>query len=142
MSDTVELLREVDSGCLMALNSIHQVQEYSMSDGMAKALQKYVTEHKEIGDKASQMLKEMGEPEKRPHPIATAMSWITTEMKMMIKDDNTQIAKLMMDGCNMGIQGIGEKISQFQQASDESVKLARKLIQVEEKMLSEIKEYL
>lgn len=48
----------------------------------------------------------------------------------------------MMDGCNMGMQTMGEKMSQFPQASKEAGALAKKLMKTEEEFLSEVKEFL
>ena len=59
--------------------------------------------------------------------MASAFSWLSTEMKMMFKDDNNQIAKIMMNGCNMGIQSISEDINKYSNASSESVSLAKSL---------------
>ncbi len=37
------------------------------------------------------------------------LHWITTEMRLMMKGDCHQVAKLMMNGCNMGgIQSIAK----------------------------------
>lgn len=61
---------------------------------------------------------------------------------MMMREDSTQITKIIMNGCNMGIQKIGEKINQYDQASEDARKLGRKLIKVEEELMSEVKEFL
>ena len=116
--------------------------EYSMKDGLSQTLEKYKEAHEKLQQEASEMLKEHGEPDKQPSLMASAMSWTTTEMKMFMRDDNTQIAKIMMNGCNMGIQTIGEDISKYQQASKEAVQLAEKLIDLEERFASDIKEFL
>ncbi len=140
--DTIKLLEEIDLGCEMAENSFRQIQNYGMADDLAAVIQKYQKKHEEIQKEASKLLHEEGGRDKNPSPMAEAMSWITTEMKMMLKKDGTQIAKLMMDGCNMGIQTIGEKIGQFPQASKEAVALGKKLIKTEEDFLSEVKGFL
>ena len=112
-TDTVKLLEEIDRGCEMAENSFRQILQYSMEDRLAGVIKKYQKKHEEIQKEASGLLHEQGGRDKNPNPITEAMSWITTEMKMMLKKDGTQIAKLMMDGCNMGMQTMGEKMSQF-----------------------------
>lgn len=141
-TDTVKLLEEIDRGCEMAENSFRQILQYSMEDRLAGVIKKYQKKHEEIQKEASGLLHEQGGRDKNPNPITEAMSWITTEMKMMLKKDGTQIAKLMMDGCNMGMQTMGEKKSQFPQASKEAGALAKKLMKTEEEFLSEVKEFL
>jgi Tfp pilus assembly pilus retraction ATPase PilT len=63
------------------------------------------------------------------------------EMKMLINGNHHQIAKLMMDGCNMGIQTISEKINQYAEASKESIDVAQKLVKIEEDFMKEMKEF-
>ena len=41
MTDTIELLKELDSGCHMAMNSIHQLQNYELRKELADTLEKY-----------------------------------------------------------------------------------------------------
>ncbi len=140
--DTAELLKEVDSGCHMAVSSFEQVEKFDLSHDLMNVLQKSEKCHREIEKEAEDMLRELGEDEKNPNPITRAMSWLTTEVKLNVKEDANQVAKLMMDGCNTGIQSISEAISKYPSASDKSVKLARKLIQSEENFMDEMKEYL
>lgn len=67
---------------------------------------------------------------------------LSTEMKMMFKDDNNQIAKIMMNGCNMGIQSISEDINKYSNASSESVSLAKKLVKAEENFMRDLERFL
>jgi len=140
--DSIELLKEIDSGCLMAINSFQQLEEYEMPQGLFEIISKYKAKHDEVQKEASKLLHESQETDKQPGMMASAMSWLTTEMKMMMREDGTQITKIIMNGCNMGIQQKGEKLSHYNNASDEAKKLAKKLIKTEEELLSDVKEYL
>ncbi len=132
--DTIQLLKEIDSGCFMAINSLHQMEEYDMSKEQHDVLTRYVGRHDDIQKEASLLLHRNNETDKQPGMMASAMSWLTTEMKMMMHNEASQIAKIMMNGCNMGIQTIKENITKYKTASEEAVKLAQKLIKVEEEM--------
>lgn len=140
--NTEKLLEEIDLGCHMAKNSFDQTRQYEMSGKLAKLLNKYEKKHEEIRKEAAEQLHQCGRQEKKPHPVTEAMSWITTEMKMLRKDNDTQIAKLMMNGCNMGIQSISEKINNLPGAAKEAVTLGEKLIKVEEEFMAEMKSFL
>lgn len=140
--DSIELLNEIDSGCFMAINSFQQLEEYEMPQGLFEIVSKYKSKHNEIQKEASKLLHEYHETDKQPGMMASAMSWLTTEMKMMMHEDGSQITKIIMNGCNMGIQQIGEKRNQHPNASDEAKKLAQKLIKTEENLLSDVKEFL
>ena len=140
--DSIILLKEVDAGCLMAINSFQQLEEYEMPEGLFQIISIYKAKHDELQKEASQLLHECQETDKQPGMMASAMSWLTTEMKMMMHEDSTQICKIIMNGCNMGIQKIGEKLSQHDKASEEAKKVTKKLIHIEEELMHEVKEYL
>ena len=74
--------------------------------------------------------------------MASTMARVTTEVKMFMRADHTQVAKIMMDGCNMGIQSIAEQINKWKSASRESVGLAKSLIKTEEDFMSDLKQFL
>ena len=88
------------------------------------------------------MLNDKGDDEKDPHKMASAMSWVSVEMKLLMGADNAKIAGMLMDGCNMGIQSVSKYINQYSSASKESVNLADRLIKDEEKFMMSLKEYL
>lgn len=140
--DSIQLLKEIDSGCLMAINSLHQMEEYDMPKEQHDMLTKYIDKHDELQKEASTLLHHNDETDKQPGMMASAMSWLTTEIKLMLHDDSTQIAKIMMNGCNMGIQSIAEHVTLYKEASEEAVKLAKKLIKVEEDMFKEAEAFL
>ena len=45
--------------------------------------------------------------------MASVFSQLTADMKLMIKYDNHQFAKLMMNGCNIGIQSISKYVNEY-----------------------------
>ena len=63
-------------------------------------------------------------------------------MKMMMKGDDRQAAKIMMDGCNMGIQSICGYQNQYAGASTDSMALADGLVRTEESFRDELKAFL
>lgn len=102
----------------------------------------YKGKHKELNQDAVRLLDAAGKSDKEPKAAASVFSWITTEMKMMLKGDAHQAAKLMMDGCNMGIQSISEHQNQYTAAEDEAKNLAEKLVKIEEDFMEEMKPFL
>lgn len=141
-NQTVSLLDECNSGCKMAINSIEQVRD-SVKDGkMANILDAYEKKHHELEDESSKQLEMMGEKEKEPGLMASAMSWVSTEAKLMMNEDDHQIAKIMMDGCNMGIQSIGEYMNKYPEASSQSMDIAKKIIKAEENFMVEMEQFL
>ena len=139
---TVELLKECNSGCKMGINSMNQVREYVMDEKLAKVLKEYDEKHKKLEKETSKLLAEFGKDEKEPEKMAAAFSWISTEMKLMLKDDASQIAKIMTDGCNMGVKSLHKYLNQYQAANEKSKEITRKLTTLEEQQASDIRGFL
>lgn len=140
-TDTANLLKECDSGCRMAAESIGQVEPYAEAS-MKSVLGTYKQQHEELEKKCEWLLKTGGEPKKEPGAIASTFSWLTTEAKLAMRKDNHQIAKLMMDGCNMGIQKISEYQNDYTDASPEAISVAKQLVKMEEDFMQEMESYI
>lgn len=139
---TVTLLKECNAGCKMAVGSIDRIKEFLMNAELEQTLTAYKEQHKKLEEESSKLLAELGECGQQPDKIASAFSWITTEVKLLVKDDSTQIAKILMNGCNMGIQSISECMNKCPDASHGSISLAKKLVKCEEKLMEDMKKYL
>ncbi len=139
---TLALLKECSSGCKMALNSISQILEYVQDEMLEHTILEAKDEHEELEKKCGELLRKQGEHEKQPGIMAEAYSKITTDVKMMMNGGNCQIAKLLMDGCNMGIQSISECRNQNQEASKEASDLAARIIRSEEEFMKRLRVYL
>lgn len=139
---TGKLLEECNTGSKMALNAIDQLDDYIDNEDLQKLVQHYKEEHEKIEEKSSELLRECGKEEKEPGALVTIYGKVATEVKMMIKDDSSQIAKIMMDGCNMGIQNISKCRNQYTEASSESLAVADSLIKIDEKFLKDMKGFL
>ena len=139
---TYEILKECNSGCRMALNSIEQLNGYVRSRGMKEVFVKCKEEY-EKKEKESICLSE-GEvqEEKVSEKAAETFARFSAEVKLMINDDNAKIAEMMIDGANMGIKSITEKLNRYPEAEKESISLAKKFEKVCEKVISDMKKYL
>ncbi len=142
MSDTIRLLHEVNSGCKMATNSMEQVMEFVNEQRFKEVLDKYNQKHISIGDRAHSALESENSNEQDPGKAAEMFSWITTEVKLMLKADTHTIAKIMMDGCNMGIQSICKFRNEFSDADNKATKLADELIKTEEEFAKELQNFI
>lgn len=142
MNDTVRLLGEVDYGCKMAINSMNRISDYGMDQKLSHVIDHYKYKHLELQKHAADLLRQNGASQKDPGMMVSTMAKVTTEVKMFMRDDNTQVAKILMDGCNMGIQSISEHINQYKQASKESVGLAKSLVRAEEDFMCDLKQFL
>lgn len=140
--DTVKLLKECSSGCKMAVNSIDQVQAYVEDENLQEILDCYKLKHEKIMEKTGRLLSEAGEGPEKPGMMASAFSWLSTEIKMLVKGSTSKVAKIMMDGCNMGIQSIAKYKNQYKEADKEAVKTAQDLIDMEEEFSKKMERFI
>lgn len=139
---SLKLLEECNSGCKMALESVNQIHEYIKDHKLMSTLDTYKRKHEVLEVRSTSMLEKNGRPEKKPNMMASAFSYITAEMKLMIKDDNHQVAKLLMDGCNMGIQSISTCRNDYPDADQDVLDLAEDLIKIEEDFMKDLKAFI
>jgi hypothetical protein len=139
---TVTLLKECNSGCHMAIGSMEQVLGTVHDKNLRKLIDSYNKKHEELRAESEELLRNAGETEKKPGNMAAAFAWLSTEMKMMVNDSSHQIASVMTDGCNMGIKTISEYINKYDDASEESIKLAEKLVSTEEAFMHDLRTFM
>jgi hypothetical protein len=109
---------------------------------LRKCLKECRDKHITLQDDIQILLKEYHDDGKEPNPMAKGMSWMKTNMKMVVDDSDRTIADLMTDGCNMGIKSLRKYLNQYEAASEKAKDFAKRLINLEEKLVIDIRGYL
>ena len=140
--DTIKLLRECDAGVKMGISSIDDVLEHVKKEAFRKKLVKCKEEHEDLQCKILQELEKYRDDGKNPNPIVKGMSWMKTNMKLTMEDSDATIADLMTDGCNMGVKSLNRYLNQYKAADEVSKAITKRLINLEEKLAVDIRQYL
>lgn len=140
--DTIRLLRECDAGIKMGVSSIDEVIEYVSHDKLRKCLEECRRKHEELKDEIQKLLAEYHDEGKEPNVMAKSMSWMKTNMKLVMNESDHTIADLMTDGCNMGVKTLHQYLNQYKAADEKSKDIAKRLINIEEKLTLDIREFL
>lgn len=140
--DTIKLLRECDAGVKMGVSSIKEVLDNVKSDKLRGILIDSLREHEELDKDIQKGLDEFGDEGKDPNPMATSMSWIKTNVKLMMHESDKTVADLMTDGCDMGVKSLSKYLNQYKAADERSKDIAKKLIKIEQKLGDDIRGYL
>jgi len=140
--DTIKLLRECDAGVKMGVSSIDDVIEYVEAEELRKLLSDCKAEHIELEKQIEQQLERFHDAGKDPNPVAKSMSWVKTNVKLALHDSDKTIADLMTDGCNMGVKSLNMYLNQYQAADERSKDIAKRLINLEEKLAIDIRSFL
>mgnify|MGYP003313804023 CR=1 FL=1 len=140
--DTVKLLRECDAGIKMGVKSINDVEKYVKSSEMKKILESCKDEHQRLEEEINALLEVYKDDGKDPNPIATGMSWMKTNVKLSMEDSDATIADLMTEGCNMGVKSLNKYLNQYKAANEITKDITKRLINLEEKLVMDIRCYL
>lgn len=140
--DTIKLLRECDAGVKMGVSSIDDVLGYVSSEELREILTKCKEEHNKLDVELQSLLDRYSDDGKEPNPMAKGMSWMKTNMKLMMNESDHTIADLMTDGCNMGVKSLNEYLNKYEAADEKSKDIAKKLINLEENLAHDIRDFL
>ena len=140
--DTIKLLNECNAGIKMGIQGVKEVIDDAQDKQLLDILNKYLKEHERLGNKTHEYLNKFHDSDKEPNPIATAMSWIKINVKMLQGNKDEQIADLMTDGCNMGIKSIARYLNKYPAALPEVKELADDVIKLEENFALDLRKFL
>ena len=140
--DTIKLLRECDAGVKMGISSIGDVIEFVKDDELKSLLTDSKNENEKLDDELQELLDKYNDDGKEPAAIAKGMSWMKTNMKLAMKESDKTIADLMTDGCDMGVKSLNKYLNEYEAAEEFAKDICKRLIKLEEKLRSEIKQYL
>ncbi len=140
--DTIKLLRECDAGIKMGIASIDDVLDHVKSEHFSRKLTDCKNEHELLQSQIQALLDKYQDEGKNPNPIAKGMSWIKTNMKLGMDESDATIADLMTDGCNMGVKSLGKYLNQYKAADETSKDITKRLIQLEEQLAVDIRQFL
>ena len=140
--DTVKLLRECDAGIKMGVASIDEVYDRVKSQDMKDILNAAKDEHEVLREEMGRRLSALHDDGKEPNPIAKGMSWMKTNVKLGMDMSDSTIADLMTDGCNMGVKSLNRYLNQYEAAEERTKDITKRLINLEEKLATDIRGYL
>lgn len=140
--DTVRLLRESDAGAKMGIASIGEVLPYVHDAQLKQLLDQCKREHESLGSEIRQRLDRFSDEGKAPNPIAQAMSWVKTGMKLVMEGSDATVADLMTDGCGMGVKSLSRYLNEYAAADEFSKDIAKRLIRLEDRLIADVRPYL
>jgi len=140
--DTIKLLRECDAGVKMGVSSIDDVMDHVNAEKLRDLLRECRAKHEQLDKELQTLLDRYHDDGKEPNPMAKGMSWVKTNVMLAVKDSDATIADLMTDGCNMGVKSLHKYLNQYKAADEDSKDIAKRLIDLEEKLAIDIRGFL
>ena len=140
--DTIKLLRECDAGIKMGITSIDDVLDYVSDSSFKQYLMECKEDNEKMQGEIQSLLSEFHDEGKEPNPMAKSMSWMKTNMKLVINESDKTIADLITDGCNMGVKSLNRYLNQYKAADEKSKDITKKLIKLEQDLTDNICQFL
>lgn len=140
--DTIKLLRECDAGVKMGVESINSVIDHVKDNDFRFILNESKDRHSKLDHEIRAQLDRFEDDGKDPSAMAKGMSAIKTNFMLGIKDTDKTVADLMTDGCNMGVKSLNRYLNQYEAADEVSKDITKKLINLEEKLAVDIRQFL
>ena len=141
-NDTVKLLRECDAGIKMGVSSINDVIDGIHDRSFKNCLSECRREHKVLENEVNSLLDRYGDTGKEPNFMAKTMSHMKTEVKMGWDNSDATAADLLTDGCNMGVKSLNRYLNQYKAADEVSKDITKRLINLEQQLSTDIRQYL
>ena len=140
--DTIKLLRECDAGVKMGIASIDDVLNRVKQEPMRNMLRDCKKEHEDLHEKIQSRLQRFQDEGKDPNPIAKGMSYMKTTFKLGLNETDETVASLMTDGCNMGVKSLNRYLNEYGAAEEYAKDIAKRLINLEQQLTTDLQQYL
>lgn len=136
------LLRECDAGIKMGVAAIDDVLDYVHNEQLKKYLTDCKNEHDKLKEVIQNLLDKYHDEGKNPNLMAKSMSWMKTNVKLVMDESDETIADLITDGCNMGVKSLNRYLNQYKAADEKTKDITKQLIHLEEKLVVDIRQFL
>lgn len=158
-SNACALLQEIYQGAAMGTESIRLLLPKVKNASFRSDLKTQHSQYESTGQAAEQALKELGYCPQELTSQQQAMLWLCIQGKTLCNQETSHLAKLMIEGSNMGILSLTGVLNSYgdskdnpaqsqteaqfaQQAHNPAVDLARQTIQKERDNIDRLKVYL
>ena len=140
--DTLHLLGECAAGTDMAIRSLEDILKDSEPGPLQELLRESKHQHETLAAQAQALLRAQGKEPKQANPAARAMSWMKTEAMLSMKPGDATTADLISTGCSTGIKSLARYCNQYPTADPAAKALAQSLIQLEDRLVVQMRDYL
>lgn len=140
--NNIKVLNEVNKGCCMGMDAIDAILDKAEGKEFKECLKKYYKRYEKIGKKMEDLYNEYSDCEcDRTTKMEKTMTWYGISMRTMMDDSTSKLAELMIQGANMGIIE-GRKLLNHKNVSSDVEHIVSEFVEMQEKMVEELKEYL
>lgn len=140
--DDAEILKEVQKNTRMAVKAIETISDMVCDDKLSYELSRESLQYSELYHKAVDKLTQVNAEVYHPSAMEDLMLTGGIHMNTLLNSSTGKIAELMIQGSNRGITSMWKSVNHHDNAGNMSMEIAKELMDLEEKCIEKLKDYL
>lgn len=137
--DNINFLNFIYQNSRMGVLGIEYIQDSIESIELKKTITEQLSDYESICSEAVELLIKYHQKEKDINSMAKVGTYLMAKIK---EKNDKNIAKLMIEVSNKGLIEINEKLNLYKNCDKAIIKLANKLLDIEERNIKNLNEYL
>ena len=142
MINDTEMLTYILQNAEMGCYGVKTMREGKMSMAMDSLLTNQLERYSKIYSTAGNMLRDRGEELHRVSPIAKKMTKMTANHELKRDPTSSHVAEMMIKGNTMGVNKIAQHLRKYDRTDPNITLLAKKMLDVEQAHIEELKAFL
>jgi len=126
----------------MGIVGINDIISSIQDEKLTTVIEEQLKDYESILKECLTIFNKYGKEKEEIGTMAKISSYMMSKMKLMKDSSTNNIAKMMIEGSNKGIIEITEKLNAYQNDDEEIKELANKLLDIEQKNLDDLKQFL
>lgn len=142
MNKNLELLNYIYQNARMGVIAIDNLKDHIEDIKLKEYVMEEYQDYQAICNDAINYFIKLGHKEIDLSTMLKVNTYIMVNIKALMDNSTTNIAKMMIEGSNKGIIEINENLNKYDDCDEKIKSLGTKLLKVEEKNLENLKKFL
>ena len=142
MINDAEMLTYILQNAEMGCQGVKNVREGKTNTAMDSLLCSQLERYGKIYQTAGEMLKKRGEELHRVSPMAKTMAKLSTKRDLKRDPTSSHVAEMMIKGNTMGVNKMAQHLRDYDRTDPNITLLAKKMLDVEQSHISELRAFL
>ena len=138
----IKILDELNKGCCMGSDAVKFILEKIEGKKFKKVCEDLLEEYEDLEERINKVYGKYSD--KDPHEtnaMNKAMTWYGIQMRTMTDDSASKLAEMLLQGLNMGVIE-GRRLLNQKDGDDKVLELVSDYVDMQEKYVEEMKEFL
>ena len=142
MNENLELLNYIYQNARMGIIAIDNLKDHIADIKLKDYIIEQYKDYESVCNEAINYFIKLGHKETDLNTMIKVNTYIMVNMKAMMDNSPSNIAKMMIEGSNKGIIEITSNLNKYANCDEKVKALANKLLKIEQKNLESLKKFL